>query len=125
MEIEPVYLLKIRKGQSHKYLIYHRTPKDSDGSPVRRFWKFEVFRYSSFLDIGHIPTQTTKMPYLLKDHKGTYDFIEPFVWNHFCYSFKRGGYSKAAMVSIYFKPLAQAQLMRESLSLNFISRMEK
>ena len=39
------------------------------------------------------------MPYLLKDQRGRYDFIEPFVWNHFCYSFKRGGYSKAAMVS--------------------------
>ena len=41
------------------------------------------------------------MPYLLKDQRGIYDFIEPFVWNHFCYSFKRGGYSKAAMVSIW------------------------
>jgi hypothetical protein len=59
----------------------------------------------SSLDFGYPHTRTTFNSYLLRDPKdgkrdpkGGYDIYTPHVWQHFCFSFKKGGHSRVVLV---------------------------
>ena len=53
----------------------------------------------SVLNFGYPATRTTYNSYLLRDEDGNYDFYSPYVWNHVCFSFEKGGYSRMVLVS--------------------------
>jgi hypothetical protein len=82
------------------------------------------------LNFGYPQTRTTHNSYLLRDpydptFKG-YDLVSPYVWNHFCFSFKKGGFSIIVLVGskkvdeIYI--LLQRTLFQNGdlLNINFI-----
>ena len=52
----------------------------------------------SVVNFGYPATRTTYNSYLLRDGEGNYDVYSPYVWNHVCFSFERGGYSRVVLV---------------------------
>ena len=52
----------------------------------------------SVVNFGYPATRTTYNSYLLRDREGNYDIYSPYVWNHVCFSFERGGYSRVVLV---------------------------
>ena len=52
----------------------------------------------SVLNFGYPATRTTFNSYLLRDNSGDYEVFRPFVWNHICFTFKKGSYSRIVLV---------------------------
>ena len=52
----------------------------------------------SYLNFGYPQTRTTFNSYLLRDNSGDYEVFRPFVWNHICFTFKKGSYSRIVLV---------------------------
>ena len=74
----------------------------------------------SVVNFGYPPTRTTYNSYLLRDGEGNYDVYSPYVWNHVCFSFERGGYSRVVLV--WRKVSIKRELLIGHLADNF--RME-
>ena len=55
----------------------------------------------SYLNFGYPQTRTTFNSYLLRDTAGDYEVFRPYVWNHICFSFQKGNYSRIVLVKIY------------------------
>ena len=81
--------------------IFCRKETDADVENERHFFAFKVLDFLTVLNVGYNITKTTRMSYLLRDKHGSYAFMQPYVWNHLCYSFRRPGYSKAVLVSFH------------------------
>ena len=73
--------------------------KESADDKTRHLFRFKIMSDLSVLNIGFNITKTTRMSYLLRDQHDSFDFMQPYVWNHICYSFRKPGYSKAVLVS--------------------------
>ena len=80
-------------------MAFFRKETNTDVENERQFLLFKILDFLSVLNVGYNITKTTRMSYLLRDKQGSYAFMQPYVWNHLCYSFRRPGYSKAVLVS--------------------------
>lgn len=76
-----------------------RKETNADVENEREFFMFKILDFLTVLNVGYNITKTTRMSYLLRDKQGSYEFLQPYVWNHLCYSYQRPGYSKAVLVS--------------------------
>ena len=65
----------------------------------RDLLKMSASSQISVLNFGYPATRTTYNSYLLRDQDGNYEIYNPYVWNHICFSFKKGGYSRVVLVS--------------------------
>ena len=66
----------------------------------RHFFRFKIMDFLSVMNVGYNITKTTRMSYLLRDRQGSYEIMQPYVWNHLCYSYRKPGFSKAVLVSL-------------------------
>ena len=67
------------------------------------------------MNIGYNITKTTRMSYLLRDRQGSYEIMQPYVWNHLCYSYRKPGFSKAVLVC-----LLQLYLFQKVIFITFL-----
>ena len=65
----------------------------------RELLKMSASSQISVLNFGYPATRTTFNSYLLRDIDGNYEIYSPYVWNHVCFSFTKGGYSRVVLVS--------------------------
>ena len=79
--------------------LFSRRENNVDTENVRQFFMFKVKDSPSIMEVGYNITKTTRTSYLVQDKHGSYDFMQPYVWNHLCYSYHKPGYSKAVLVS--------------------------
>ena len=82
----------------HKHQIFRRDENNVDNDNARHFFRFKIIDFLTIMNVGYNITKTTRMSYLLRDSQGSYDFMQPYVWNHLCYSFRKPGFSKAVLV---------------------------
>ena len=84
---------------THKLIpTFSRKENNADVENERHFFRFKILDFLTILNVGYNITKTTRMSYLVQDEHGSYEFIQPYVWNHLCYSYHKPGYSKAVMV---------------------------
>ena len=91
-----------------------RKETDDDVDNERHFFRFKILDFLTVMNVGYNITKTTRMSYLLRDRQGSYEIMQPYVWNHLCYSYRKPGFSKAVLVC-----LQQLYMFQKSFSYHY------